>query len=92
MCGELGRRLRLPKGECCRRPMLRKSSARTTGEVPEGHIGTAGVFAHRRKPRPFITPGRWQRVELICDGNAINVLIGGQPFTAYYFGPEAPKP
>ena len=36
--------------------------------------------------------GRWQRVELVREGNTINVLVGGRPFTAYYFGPEAPKP
>ena len=36
--------------------------------------------------------GRWQRVELGREGNTINVLIGVRPFTAFYFGPEAPKP
>jgi hypothetical protein len=31
-------------------------------------------------------------VELKRVGNAIEVRIGGQPFTTFYFGPEAPKP
>lgn len=31
-------------------------------------------------------------VELKRDGNQIDVLIGGRPFTTFYFGPEAPKP
>jgi hypothetical protein len=35
---------------------------------------------------------RGQRVDLTRDGNTVNVLIGGRPFTTFYFGPEAPKP
>ena len=31
-------------------------------------------------------------VELKQHANQIEVLIGGKPFTTYYFGPEAPKP
>jgi hypothetical protein len=31
-------------------------------------------------------------VELKRVGNEIEVRIGGQPFTTFYFGPEAPKP
>ncbi len=31
-------------------------------------------------------------VELKRSGNRIDVLIGGKPFSTYYFGPEAPKP
>jgi hypothetical protein len=31
-------------------------------------------------------------VELRRSGDQIDVLIGGKPFTTYYFGPEAPKP
>jgi hypothetical protein len=31
-------------------------------------------------------------VEVVREGNTINVLVGGRPFTAYFFGPEAPKP
>ena len=31
-------------------------------------------------------------VEFQRHGNQIEVLIGGKPFTTYYFGPEAPKP
>ncbi len=31
-------------------------------------------------------------VELKRHGRQIDVLIGGKPFTTYYFGPEAPKP
>ncbi len=33
-----------------------------------------------------------QPVELKQVGNRIDVLIGGRPFTTYYFGPQAPKP
>jgi hypothetical protein len=36
--------------------------------------------------------GPWQRVELIRKGNTIQVLIGGKPFSVYYFGLESPKP
>ena len=31
-------------------------------------------------------------VKMDREGNTIKVMIGGQPFTTYYFGPEAPKP
>ncbi len=31
-------------------------------------------------------------VELKRSGDQIEVIIGGKPFTTYYFGPEAPKP
>jgi hypothetical protein len=31
-------------------------------------------------------------VTLERHGNAIEVLVGGKPFTTYYFGPESPKP
>jgi hypothetical protein len=40
---------------------------------------------------PFLR-GSDQPVEITRHGNQIDVLIGGQPFTTYYFGPEAPKP
>ncbi len=33
-----------------------------------------------------------ERVELKRHGNQIDVLLGGKPFTTYYFGPESPKP
>ena len=33
-----------------------------------------------------------ESVELKRSGDQIEVLIGGKPFTTYYFGPEAPKP
>jgi len=35
--------------------------------------------------------GGEQPVELRQRGNQIDVLIGGKPFTTYYFGPESPK-
>jgi hypothetical protein len=31
-------------------------------------------------------------VEIKRSGDQIDVLIGGKPFTTYYFGPQAPKP
>ncbi len=31
-------------------------------------------------------------VKMERDGNRVEVSIGGQPFTSFYFGPEAPKP
>ncbi|MBI4191701.1 MAG: PmoA family protein, partial [Betaproteobacteria bacterium] len=31
-------------------------------------------------------------VKMKRQGNRVEVSIGGQPFTAFYFGPEAPKP
>jgi len=33
-----------------------------------------------------------EAVELKRSGTHIDVLIGGKPFTTYYFGPESPKP
>lgn len=33
-----------------------------------------------------------ETVSLTRDGNRIEVTIGGQPFTSFYFGPEATKP
>jgi hypothetical protein len=33
-----------------------------------------------------------ETVRLKRRGNEVAVLIGGKPFTTYYFGPEAPKP
>jgi hypothetical protein len=33
-----------------------------------------------------------ESVELKRSDNQIEVLIGGQPFTTFYYGPEAPKP
>lgn len=33
-----------------------------------------------------------ERVKLVRQGDKIEVLIGGKPFTTYYFGAEAPKP
>jgi len=40
---------------------------------------------------PFLR-GSDQPVEINRHGNQIDVLIGGKPFTTYYFGPESPKP
>jgi hypothetical protein len=31
-------------------------------------------------------------VKMGREGNTVKVVIGGQPFTTFYFGPEAPKP
>lgn len=45
------------------------------------------LFASGRLPLRGAEP-----VELKQSGNQIDVRISGQPFTAYYFGPEAPKP
>lgn len=42
-------------------------------------------------PASASLPGA-EPVELKRVGNAIGVRIGGQPFTTFYFGPEAPKP
>jgi len=33
-----------------------------------------------------------ERVELKPQGNQVDVLIGGQPFTTYFFDPKIPKP
>jgi len=33
-----------------------------------------------------------ERVDVKRNKDTIQVMIGGRPFTAYYFGPEAPKP
>lgn len=32
------------------------------------------------------------QVELNRKGNTVQVVVGGHPFTTYYFGPESPKP
>jgi hypothetical protein len=39
-----------------------------------------------------LLPGGEQPVEFRQGENQIDVLIGGKPFTTYYFGPGAPKP
>lgn len=41
---------------------------------------------------PYLPQGGSERVELKRAGNQISVLIGGRPFSAYYFGPDSPKP
>jgi hypothetical protein len=40
---------------------------------------------------PFLR-GSDQPVDISRHGNQIDVVIGGKPFTTYYFGPESPKP
>jgi hypothetical protein len=39
-----------------------------------------------------IVQGEGLPVKLEWQGTRIDVLIGGQPFTSYFFGPESPKP
>lgn len=41
---------------------------------------------------PFTTYAANERVELKREGSHINVLIGGHPFTTYYFNPKIAKP
>lgn len=36
--------------------------------------------------------GNWEGVELKREGDRIHVLVGGRPFTSYYFGPATAKP
>ena len=38
------------------------------------------------------SPGNPEAVELRRTGDRIDILIGGHPFTSYYFGPETAKP
>jgi len=38
------------------------------------------------------SPQTWKAVDLQREGDRIDILIGGQPFTTYYFGPAAAKP
>ncbi len=45
-------------------------------------IRTAGQSAHRPQ----------EPVELIRDGSHVDVLVGGHPFTTYYFDPAVAKP
>ncbi len=41
---------------------------------------------------PVYSAGNWEPVTLTRKGDTIEVVIGGKPFTTYWFGPEAPKP
>jgi hypothetical protein len=36
--------------------------------------------------------GPWQRVDLTRQGNSVQIMVGGKPFTGYHFGSETPKP
>ena len=38
------------------------------------------------------SPGNWEAVELRRVGDRIDILLGGRPFTSYYFGTGAVKP
>jgi len=40
---------------------------------------------------PWLLAGD-QAVKLVRDGDQIEALISGKPFTTYYFGAESPKP
>ena len=37
-------------------------------------------------------PGNWETVELKREGDRIEILVGGHPFTSYYFGAATAKP
>jgi Methane oxygenase PmoA len=37
-------------------------------------------------------PGNWQAVEVRSGKDRIDILVGGRPFTSYYFGSAAAKP
>ncbi len=50
-------------------------------------LGLIAIFAFGSAPLSVA-----ESVELKRDGNHIDVLIGGRPFTTYYFGADAAKP
>ena len=58
----------------------------------KGNSASLALLLLFASPVSSSAAGRGQRVEWLRKGNTSQVLIGGKPFTAYYCGPESPKP